>query len=168
MHAPRSDPAFRNELRRKQTAVLSAVLHKDTTLPGFAARELEITYDALVRKRAWCVASAWPTLAHGLGNDFLEEFVEFARREVAPAAGGSTVDGWRFAEHLAAKGALPDVARVQKLGFDLTFFVRDGRAIRRRAPTLRVDFLRRSRRIVFALRLTEKRSVCLVVPPYPK
>jgi hypothetical protein len=136
----------------RQQRVLRAVL-SGTDLPAeFERLQLEVAHDAVVRKRAWCCAGAWPQMCRALGGRFFELFETYMRGDPYPPAGGSSVDGRLFAVFLQRRGLLPDVGRVQALAFDLRHRIRDGRATPTRGVTVRWVRLRRPPYLVIGLR----------------
>lgn len=70
----------------------------------------------------------------------------------SPPGRGGIADALAFARDLHRRRELPESARIELLAFEARWRVRDGRALPRRAPVLRVAALRRSRRLVAVLR----------------
>ena len=111
-----------NENRRLaslQRELVISLFNGENVPAGFRAAELARTQDALFRKRAWCVAEAWPHLARFLGSSYLTEFQSFVVHCPYPDARGSLSDGRAFASFLSERRSLPGVGKIQALAYDL-------------------------------------------------
>lgn len=144
----------RPSLATQQAALVAALLAGGEAPPGFDAEQLRAAGASLARKRTQAVARAWPGLARGLGHRFAERFVAYARTTPLPRHGGPLADGRLFARWLAARGELPDVARLQALGIDLRYRITSKGMVPRRGLALGVTWLTQPLRLVVAVRLS--------------
>lgn len=103
------DPvAARTELARKQADLLAALVAGGPVPEGFDAERIRVQSVALAAKRREGVLRTLPVLATALGDRWPRAFMEWARTHPKPAVGGSRADAAAFAEHLKARGELPE------------------------------------------------------------
>ena len=143
----------RAALRLRQTELIATILSGDGYPDGFDRFRIDMTRDGLERKRAWCVALAWPLLARSLGPQFNQLFHEYAHQVPAPPPAGSTADGRLFAQFLGQKRVLTDVGRIQALSFDLHQRLRAGEVHERRGVVIRLTRLRKPAYVVCGVHL---------------
>lgn len=143
----------RARLAAEQAALVAALVGRGAPPEGFDARRVGLAAASLAWKRARAAARAWPGLARALGGRFGKVFAAYAGAAPLPRQGGPLADGRAFARWLAARGKLPEAGRLQALAVDLRYANNpDGLALRR-GPTCRAAWLRRSRRLILAVRL---------------
>ena len=128
----------RSELARVQAEMLRRLFLCENCIAGFEKSDLEVASAAVLRKRAWQIVNAWPTLVAGLGSSFYDEFLDFAKAHPFPLIIHPLTDGRLFAAHLARKRKLPDLARIQALSFDLHHQFNGSTLSPRRTPALRI------------------------------
>ncbi len=143
----------RARLAAQQATLVSALMARGEPPADFDGTRLRAAIVSLARKRARAVARAWPGLALELGRCLDERFAAYAADVPLPRAGGPLADGRAFARWLADRGELPEVGRLQALAVDLRFASTGSGLLPRRGPTCRIAWLRRSRRLVVAVRL---------------
>lgn len=144
---------MRAQLGQLETDLLAALVGKAAAPSGFNAQRLEVAADLLTRKRIRAAASAWPTLARALGEQFSERFAAFAAVTPLPVNGGPLADGYAFARALAEAGELPEVVRLDLLTVGLRFRANEDGLIPRRGPAIGAVMLREARRLVLTVRL---------------
>jgi hypothetical protein len=129
------DDAAREDLARKQAALVAALVAGGPTPPGFDERRVRAAATSLRVKRAGEVAHAWPVLAASFGTQWTSTFSAWA--EGRPPR-GSLRDGWDFARDAGVHGALTDAALVELAARDVCWRY-DGTEAprRRRAPAVR-------------------------------
>ena len=142
----------RARLARMQAALVGALAGAAAPPEGFDASRLEAAARSLIGKRRRAAARAWPNLAAGLGDRFLERFGVFAAETGLPSWGGPLADGFAFAHWLKARRELPEAARLELLGVELRYCAQVDGFVPRRGPSFRVALLGRPRRCVLALR----------------
>jgi hypothetical protein len=120
---------------------------------GFDALRLRAAAASLARKRARAVAKAWPGMSQALAQRFGELFAAYSQAATLPSEGGPIADGRAFARWLAARGELPEKARLQVMAVDLLYTATQAGLVRRRGPTCSVAWLHQSRRLIVALLL---------------
>jgi hypothetical protein len=127
------DPTHRGDLAARQAALVAALVGDAPVPDGFDPRRLAAVRQALLRKRAGQVASAWPVLAAGC--QWPDWFTEWAAGR--PPQGGLR-DGFDFARWLRSTGRLPDLAAAE-LATREALWRYDGQRPprRRRLPALR-------------------------------
>jgi hypothetical protein len=135
-----------------QAALVGALAGAAPPPEGFDTSRLEAATGSLLGKRRRAAARAWPNLAAGLGDRFLERFGVFAAETALPSWGGPLADGFAFARWLKARRELPEAARLELLGVELRYRARVDGLVPRRGPIFRVALLRRPARCVLALR----------------
>jgi hypothetical protein len=125
----------REDLSRRQAALVAALVAGADMPEGFDAARVRATEEALLRKRAGEVGTRWPTLVGQLGPQWSAEFAAWARGRPPR---GSWRDGWDFARHLAAAGRLGPAAAGDLAAAEVRYAY-DGVAVprRRRLPALR-------------------------------
>lgn len=101
-----SDPT----LAARQAALVAALVAGGPVPPGFEERRVRAADRALRHKRAGEVAAAWPRLATGLGPNWPDRFLGWARGRPPK---GALADGWDLARELAFLGQLPAPARTE-------------------------------------------------------
>ena len=123
-------------LADRQAALVEALTSGKPVPRGFDAFRFEAARAALIRKRAGEVSRQWPTLAAGLGADWMSAFAAWA---AARPTQGSLRDGWNFARHLLERNALPTLAAAELASYEVTWhYDGAGPPTRRRAPALRI------------------------------
>jgi hypothetical protein len=128
-----------SDLATQQAALVSALVAGSAVPAGFDKRRITATRNALLRKRAGEVASAWPLLAASYGAEWPTAFATWAASHPPM---GSLRDGWDFARWAA--DSLPPLAS-DELSTRERQFTYDGRSAprRRRLSALRHLFERR-------------------------
>lgn len=119
---------------------------------GFDTRLLQATSRGLMCKRAREAAKAWPTLCQDLGAAYLPQFLAYAARVPAPAAGGPLVDALQFVMSARAGHELSARARLELACGRAHWSMRRGRIHARRFG-IALAVLGRPSRIVLAVRL---------------
>jgi hypothetical protein len=132
---------------------LRALVGNEIAPDGFDRARIQAAADALLLKRAHSVARAWPELARSLGPTFDERFARYARSQPMLQGVGPMLDGRRFAHLLAREGHLADDASVEVLAFDARNRVNGIGVAARRRIWIGAAFLRRSVRLIIAIRL---------------
>ena len=129
-----TDPT-RERLARRQAELVAALVGGGAVPEGFDEARVRATENALLRKRAGEVGARWPTLRAQFGPQWSAAFAAWARDR---APNGSWRDGWDFARHLAAGGALHPAAALDLAIAEATY-VYNGMSPprRRRGPALR-------------------------------
>jgi hypothetical protein len=155
----------RARLAAQQAALVTALMARGEPPAGFDAARLRAAAASLARKRARAAARAWPGLAQALGPRFGGLFAAYAEAVTLPHQGGPLADGRAFAGWLAARGELPEAARLQAMAVDLHYAATRTGLVPRRRPTVRVAWLRRSRRLIVAVRLPWLGERWLSIPP---
>jgi hypothetical protein len=89
----------REELARRQAAVVAALVTGAPTPPGFDEPAVRASAAALLRKRAGETAAVWPLLAAALGPQWSSQFAVWAA--IRPTR-GALRDGWDFARAVLA------------------------------------------------------------------
>ncbi|MDT7712862.1 MAG: hypothetical protein QOG46_1551 [Pseudonocardiales bacterium] len=98
----------RAELAARQAALLAALVAGAAVPDGLDGKRLAIARDALLRKRAGEVATAWPLLAASVGTGWAMRFAQWAAGRPPQ---GSLRDGWDLARDMAAAGELAPLGR---------------------------------------------------------
>jgi hypothetical protein len=115
-----------SDLAAQQAALVSALVAGSAVPAGFDECRVTATRNALLRKRAGEVASAWPLLAASYGAEWPTVFATWAASRPPM---GSLRDGWDFARWAA--DSLPSLAR-EELSTRERQFTYDGHSPPRR------------------------------------
>ena len=94
----------REELARRQEALLAALVAGGPVPDGFDPERIRIQAGALLAKRRDGVLRAMPDLPDRLGDAWPGAFAAWARTHPKPAEGGSRADAAAFAEHARREG----------------------------------------------------------------
>jgi hypothetical protein len=123
------------DLAERQRALVAALVAGAPVPAGFDSRRIEITQQALLRKRAGDVAHHWPLLADSFGAGWPAAFADWAWGRTPQ---GALRDGWDLARSLRADGRLPGPAAEELAVRDVSWRY-DGRSAprRRRLPAAR-------------------------------
>ncbi|HYT87815.1 MAG TPA: hypothetical protein VEL76_03775 [Gemmataceae bacterium] len=144
---------MRQRLAEQQAALVEALTVGKTPPPGFAAERFAVAAEALARKRARSASKAMPILAQSLGERFGERFAAFAAVTPLPEEGGPFADARAFARYVAARGELPEDARLEVMAVDLHQKSTRRGLVPRRGFALRAAVLWRARRFVLGIRV---------------
>lgn len=141
-------------LAEQQRQLLKALCSGDPVPVDFDRASVETCGASLLIKRGRAAARSWPALERMLGErDFVTRFLNFARQTPLPEQGGPLSDGYAFAISLGNVVEWTDEARLEKLAIDIRYrWTRRG-LILRRAPTLRILWIRKRQSLVLAIRL---------------
>lgn len=154
----------RSRLAHAEAALVRALVSDAPVPPGFDPTRVRFAGAALIRKRTRVVVRLWPGLAGAVGPRFAALFAAHAARHPLPEACGGTGDGLAFVRRCVRATDLPDGVRLQLLRLQAHLVVRGGRVRHRRAPAVKLAFLRGRRRLVVALVVPGRRARSLTVP----
>lgn len=111
----------RQEVARKQAALLAALRGNAETPLEFNATNVAVARGALLRKRARGIEKSWPALAAALGPDLVSTVDSHTRATGNIQFGGPFAEGFALAQWLCKSGKLPAPVMSELLRVSLTF-----------------------------------------------
>ena len=142
-----------NGLGRQQAALLAALLSDGPLPAGFDAARIQAAARGLEAKRKHAVTNAWPILSDALGDRYSRLFDAYTASNTLPTQGNAQLDGYLFCEWLAGCREFPREAVIERMRFDLHYFVSANRVRIRRGPRMLVARSGGESKWVVALRL---------------
>jgi hypothetical protein len=130
-------------------------------------RGMRATSQILWTKRVRTMARAWPELAQLLGKSLNEHATELLAGTPLPPGDHAVEDGLMLARHLEGAGSIPDGVGLRMLSVKLRYRWQRGHLVRRSRPAAGCVYLRRSRRLICAVRVGGRRLLSISVSTFP-
>ncbi len=128
----------RQEVARKQAALLAALRGNAETPPEFNATNVANARGALLRKRARGIEKSWPRLAAELAPNLLPILDAHTRATGNIQSGGPFAEGFALAHWLYENGKLPTAAAYEFLRASLYFNLTPQGLLRRRGLRVKI------------------------------